>query len=90
VSPRVPNESGTASAATTSARPFFGIDDVRQPRVACPRPPQQRERYAAAQETKPRPFHRHQLGALREAEYEHQIEEQLERLDRVALTRLGV
>ena len=100
VRPRSPNDSGSASAATTSARhrrehhdphrAFFGIDDARQPRVARPRPPEQRER----QQPRARPSHDPSVaierGALREPEHEDQVEEQLERLDRVALPRLGV
>ena len=70
-------------------RALFGIDDARQPREARPRPPQQRERHAAAEQSEPGSFGCHERGALREPEHEHQVEEQLERLDGVALPRLG-
>jgi hypothetical protein len=60
---------------------LLGIDLVRQPGVRRPRPPQRSEREQPARDAAPRRVGGHQRRDLRDAEDEHQVEEQLERCD---------
>ena len=69
-------------------RALLGLDEVRQPRVADPCPPDHREDEHAATDARPGRLRRHEGGALREAEHEHEVEEELERLDRLTIAQL--
>ena len=68
-------------------RAFLGFDDARQPRVAHPRPPDHGEGEHPPADTGPVGLGHHQRGALGEREHEDEIEEQLERSDRLPLAQ---
>jgi hypothetical protein len=62
------------------ARPAqLGVDGGRQPRVAAPPPPQDREDHQAAGHARERRVVGHERGDLRQREHEDEVEEQLER-----------
>ena len=67
---------------------LFGFDEVGQPGVADPRPPEDGEDEHRVAEPGPRGMRRHERGALGEAEDEDEVEEQLEWLHRSALAQL--
>ena len=100
VSARSPKDSGTASAATTSTLIAANITIRTEPSsgsmtlVSHAKPAHAHQSSASAMQPRRRPSPRslgsHQHGALRESEDEHQVEEELERLDGAALPRLGV
>ena len=89
--------SGTHSAATSSAghraedrQPhdaLLGVDDAGQPRVADPRPPQHAEDQQPAGHALPGRVVGHQRRALRQREHEDEVEEQLERGDRLLVAQ---
>ena len=83
-------ERGCCQEHRDSNRALFGLDDARQPRVAHPGPPEHGERQHPAPDSLPRRLGRHERGALSEREHEHEVEEELERFDDLALTQLGV
>ena len=64
---------------------LLGIDDARQPGVADPRPPQHAEHEHALRQALPRRLVGHQRRALRQREHEDEVEEQLQRRDRLLL-----
>ena len=68
---------------------LFGVDDAGEPGVAHPGPPEDREHEHPASDALPRRLRGHQRAALREAEHEDEIEEQLQRLDGLALPERG-
>jgi hypothetical protein len=68
---------------------LLGVHDARQPRVADPRPPQHTEHEQPLRQPLPRRLVGHQRRALRQREHEHEVEEQLQRADRVPLARGG-
>ena len=61
------------------------VDDAGQPRVADPRPPQQRQDQQPLADALPGGVVGHQLRALRDREHEDEVEEQLQRADALAL-----
>ena len=66
-------------------RALLGVDDAGEPRVADPRPPQDREHEEALRDALPGRLVSHQLRALRDREDEDEVEEELERRHRLAL-----
>jgi hypothetical protein len=58
---------------------LLGLEDVREPRVARPRPPERREHEQPMTNPNPREVVRHQLGHLRKGVDEDEIEEEFER-----------
>ena len=66
-------------------RPLVGVHDAAQPRVADPAPPQHAEHGQALGEPGPRRLVGHQRRALGQRQHEHEVEEQLERRDAVAV-----
>jgi hypothetical protein len=68
---------------------FLGLDDAGEPDVTHPRPPDRREREHPSSDPRPTRLRRDQRRALREAEHEHEVEEQLERLDRLSFPKFG-
>ena len=69
-------------------RALLGLDEVRQPGVADPCPPDHCEDEHAAADARPGRLRRHEGGALCEAEHEHEVEEELERPDRLTIAQL--
>jgi len=69
-------------------RPLLGVDHAGQPRVADPGPPEHSQGEHPPPDARPGRLRRHQRRALREPEDEHEVEEQLQRLDRLLLARL--
>ena len=68
--------------------PVIRVDRVRQPRIARPRPPQDRHNEQPATEPTPRRIIHQQGRHLREREHEHEVEEELGR--RHPVVQLGV
>ncbi len=65
------------------------VDHAREPGVADPGPPQHAEHEQALGDALPGRVVGHQLRALREGEHEDEVEEQLERRDRLLLAQHG-
>lgn len=85
-----PNASGTARAATSIAaiaeharthKSFFGLERVREPGIARPRPPERGQDEQPAAEAVPGGVVRHEEGDLRDGVDEDEIDEELERGD---------
>ena len=66
------------------------VDRVRQPRVACPGPPERGEDEQTVAEPSPRRVVRKQRRDLREPEDEHEVEEELERRNSALVLRVRV
>ena len=66
-----------------SRRALVGVDLVGEPGVGAPRPPERRQDQHALADARPRRVVRHEAGDLREREDEDEVEEKLERRDRM-------
>jgi hypothetical protein len=69
--------------------PLLRIHDAREPRVADPAPPQNAEDEHPLGDARPRRLGRHERRALRQRKDEDEVEEELERRDRLPLARHG-
>ena len=70
-------------------RALLGLDHARQPGEPDPCPPEHREHQHRPAQAFPRRLVLHERGALGEPEHEDEVEEELERLDKLAFTQLG-
>ena len=82
-------EGGHHSEHDESNRAFLRLDDAGQPGITHPGPPQHGQHHHAPADAGPGGIGRDQGGALGEPEHEDQVEEQLERSDRLSLPQLG-
>ena len=69
---------------------FLGLDETGEEDVTHPRPPDHREHEHASTDPRPIRLTGNQRSSLREAEHEDQVEEELERLDRLSLPQFRV
>ena len=76
-------QSGAGREHHEADRTLLGVDQAGQPGVTGPRPPQERQGEQAASEPGGGRVRHHQRRALGEPEHEDEVEEELERFDRL-------